>query len=295
CKAGGRTHTLSLRHCAELAGLSLSTTVKATARVEERHLMRRLDSGTADHGATWLLLAPSRTRHSPKGGAAGPELECVEAENPDERMGLGALRVFAAVMSLDAFSFRGLGASSAKLVAALSEMERPTLPELAAAASVSRPTAYRHLPRLVDLGLVVREGEVYQLSQDSSEAISRALAAEENWEQDWVEVAVALGSDGVSERRRVLHLNHRRRWAEKLQRVVERRGADVVPVRGDEMPQWCEAVGGRVYDIGTGEEISRFIRADDGHLMLEPDPKDEDYERLRMLAREAQEEWESAA
>ena len=287
-RAGGREHGLSLRECAEMAGVSLSTVVKGTPRVVATGVLQQLDPGTSEDAATWVLRPVSQVRHTSKGRQAPGDIECTEPEK-DQVMGVEGLRILAQLMSLDAFAYRGLGPSSARLLAALTELDRPTVKDIAEAATVSLQTAYRHLPRLVDLGLVEHTGEVYELTEravtdierarrasfmtwggPSNRSRKRAVAKRMMWRRDWDDIAVAIGTDGTYRRRRIRHAAQRRAWAEKVPRVEQRAAADVVPQRGDEFPEHCGMVDGRLYDLTTGLQIEHFVQADDGRLMLLP-------------------------
>jgi DNA-binding IclR family transcriptional regulator len=74
-------------------------------------------------------------------------------------------------MPEDAFTHFGLGGSGLAVVAALAENTDQTIEQLQGTVSVSRPTAYRAVVKLLALGLIVKEGETYRLSEQALDGI----------------------------------------------------------------------------------------------------------------------------
>lgn len=173
------------------------------------------------------------------------------------------------LMSLDAFAHRGLGASSLKLLAALHRRDPQSVAELTETALVSTATAYRHLSRLAEHGLVTREDGLWALTETAAEALSGA------WE-GWETVAAEVGTYGTSWRRQQAHKDQRAVWhGMVVPRLRERRMPDVVPVRGDEVQQdWV--VDGCAIDPATGEIIEDLVVASDGRFLLVVDEPDYD-------------------
>lgn len=276
-KAGGRTFTMSYREAAEAAGCTARTAyIAATKRLKS--WLRLLESGSGEKGSQWMLIEDrSQRRHTPKGAQpGGAQSNVSELRNGDLD---GA--VVAQLMSLDAFAHRGLGASSLKLLAALSRQDRQCVAELTETAMVSPATAYKHLKRLAEHSLVAKDDGLWTLTETAAEALSGA------WE-GWDTVAARVGTEGTSQRRLELHKAQRLIWHEiTLPRLRERRMADVTPVRGDEVrPEWI--VNGEVIDPATGEIIPDMVVASDGRLLLvEEEPSYDELVRRNQLAQAA--------
>lgn len=203
------------------------------------------------------MEARSHGRHNPMGAQPGGAQSNVSNVRNGDLDGA----VISRLMSLDAFAHRGLGASSLKLLAALSKQDRQSAGELTETAMVSPATAYRHLNRLAEHGLVAREEGLWTLTETAAEALSGA------WE-GWEAVAAQVGTEGTSQRRLELHKAQRLIWHEfTLPRLRQRRADDVTPIRGDEVEEawrW----GNEVIDPATGEIISDMVVASDGRLLL---------------------------
>ncbi|MFJ4902840.1 MarR family winged helix-turn-helix transcriptional regulator [Streptomyces sp. NPDC088727] len=276
-RAGGRLFRLSYREAAEIAGCTSRTAYVAT-RQRLTNWLRLTESGKGEKASQWMLIEDrSQQRHTPKGAQPGGAQSNVSSLRNGDLDGA----VISRLMSLDAFAHRGLGASSLKLLAALSKRNRQSAGELMESAMVSSATAYRHLSRLAEHGLVSREEGLWTLTEKASEALSGA------WE-GWDAVAVQVGTDGTSQRRAELHKAQRLVWHEiTLPRLRERRMADVTPVRGDEaQPEWI--VDGNVIDPATGEIISDLVVASDGRLLLiDEEPSYEELVRMNQLAQAA--------
>lgn len=273
-RAGGRMHTLSYREASEIAGCTVATAYKATRKRLTRWL-RQVDSGSASEGSRWVLLDGSRShdQHTPQGPKAGGAPSNVSELRTGDLDGA----VIEHLMSLDAFAHRGLGSSSLKLLAALSRRDGQSIKELIETATVSQATAYRHLKRLSEYGLVQRTLEVWELTETAQEALSGA------WE-GWHDVAAQEGTYGTSWRRQQLHEAQRAVWhGQVLPRLRERRMPDVTPIRGDEAdPSWvCD---GKIVDPVTGEVFQDLVVASDGRLMVVDEEPDYDELCRRALA-----------
>ncbi|MFD8654182.1 helix-turn-helix domain-containing protein [Streptomyces mirabilis] len=256
-RAGGRIYTLSYREAAEMAGCTARTAYIATTQ-RLKGWIRLMESGAGEKGSEWMLFGGrSQQRHTPKGAQPGGAQSNVSNLRNGDLDGA----VLTQLMSLDAFAYRGLGASSLKLLAALSRQDRQTAVELTESAMLSVATAYRHLKRLADHGLVTRDGSLWTLTETATEALSGA------WD-GWDDVAAHVGTDGTSQRRLELHKAQRLIWHEiTLPRLRERRMADVTPIRGDEADsRWTW--GNEVIDPVTGEIISDLVVASDGKLLV---------------------------
>lgn len=269
-RAGGRMFTLSYREAAESAGCTARTAYLAVNKRLSGWL-RLVETGSADKGSTWYLLR-SQDRHSPMGAQPGGAQSNVSPVRNGELDGA----VIERLMSLDAFAHRGLGASSLKLLAALHLRDRQSVAELTDTAMVSTATAYRHLPRLAEHGLVAREDGLWILTQTASQALSGA------WE-GWDTVAAEIGTYGTAWRRQQAHRDQRAVWhGMVVPRLRQRRMPDVVPIRGDEVqPDWV--TDGCAIDPATGEIIEDLVVASDGRFLLVVDEPDYD-ELLRRNA-----------
>ncbi|MGW1436890.1 helix-turn-helix domain-containing protein [Streptomyces griseus] len=256
-KAGGRMYTLSYREAAEMAGCSPHTAYLC-ARERLGRWLRLVENGTGESGSTWCLLDPdSQQRHTPRGAQPGG----AHSNVPEVRNGEMDGAVIAELMSLDAFAHRGLGASSLKIIAALHRRDHQAVAELVENAMVSTATAYRHIKRLAEHGLVLREGGLWSLSETGREAL------DEGWE-GWNTVASEVGTYGTSWRRQQAHQDQRAIWRGMVMpRLRSRRMPDVTPIRGDEVrSEWV--VDGEVINPVTGEVIPDMVVASDGRLML---------------------------
>lgn len=264
-KAGGRMYTLSHREAAESAGCTARTAYLASKRLISWGWLNLVEVGTAEKGSTWYLKDGSQQRHTRRGAQPGGALSNVSMLRNGELDGA----VIERLMSLDAFAHRGLGASSLKLLAALHRRDPQSVAELTETALVSTATAYRHLSRLAEHGLVTREDGLWALTETAAEALSGA------WE-GWETVAAEVGTYGTSWRRQQAHKDQRAVWhGMVVPRLRERRMPDVVPVRGDEVQQdWV--VDGCAIDPATGEIIEDLVVASDGRFLLVVDEPDYD-------------------
>ncbi|MEV7675143.1 helix-turn-helix domain-containing protein [Streptomyces sp. NPDC088752] len=276
-KAGGRIFTLSYREAAEMAGCTTRTAYLAV-RKRLNGWLRLMESGSGEKGSRWMLMQDrSQRRHTPKGAQPGG----AQSNVSDLRNGDLDGAVVSRLMSLDAFAHRGLGASSLKLLAALSRNDGQSVAELTESAMVSPATAYRHLKRLAEHALVVRSEGIWNLTETALEALSGL------WD-GWSGIAAEVGTEGTAQRRLELHKAQRLMWHEiTLPRLRQRQMPDVTPVRGDEVrPEWV--IDGKVVDPVTGEIVSDLVVADDGRLLFaEEEPSYEELVRRNQLAQAA--------
>lgn len=276
-RAGGRVYTLSYRETAEIAGCTARTAYIATTQ-RLKGWVRLMESGSGEKGSQWMIFEDrSQRRHNPKGAQPGGAQSSVSNLRNGDLDGA----VISRLMSLDAFAYRGLGASSLKLLAALSRNDRQTAVELTESAMLSVATAYRHLKRLAEYDLVARDGSLWVLTETAQKALSGA------WE-GWDTVAAEVGTEGTSQRRLELHKAQRLVWHEiTLPRLRERRMADVTPVRGDEVAQACRW-GNEVIDPATGEVMEGMVIASDGRLLwVDEEPSYEELILRNQLAQAA--------
>ncbi|MFD4241889.1 helix-turn-helix domain-containing protein [Streptomyces sp. NPDC058525] len=271
-RSGGWDHTVSERELAERMGCSRTTARNSNQRLLDARLLRQLDHGSATEGARWMLIshvaASSHAWTTPQGPKAGGVMSgptvIPEATAADINS-----HAAAKLMHLDAFAHYGLGGSGLAVIAALAEKEGQTVQDLQGTASVSRPTAYRQLNKLTELGLVLREGEVYTLSPDAIEGIGTPSPVAPGPVGSWAEVAARLGTAGTSERRRQGHEVQRMSWAREQQRLAElrrtsRRGH---PHPAEAQPEYLRA-DGVVVDPSTGEVMDGLYVASDGRWVL---------------------------
>ncbi|MER6218263.1 MarR family transcriptional regulator [Streptomyces sp. NPDC001674] len=275
-QAGGWDHTLSERDLAERIGCSRETVRKPNGRLVARHLLRQLNSGSATEAAAWMLIKQVQNRSSQRwatsqGPKAGGVLSGLTVRQPDSKADINS-RAASKVMPEDAFAHFGLGGSGLAVVAALAESANQTIEQLQGTASVSRPTAYRAVGKLIGLGLVVKEGETYRLSEQALDGLGEQTDECPEPVQSWSEAGDRLGVAGASERRRTRHAAQRAHW-ERLQtlRAANRRSVtaarhlyavDPALVRED----------GLVVDPVSGEVIEGLYVASDGEWIWHEEP-----------------------
>jgi DNA-binding transcriptional ArsR family regulator len=273
-KVGGRIFALSYRDAAEQAGCTARTAYLAVKRRLEGVWVRLLESGKGEEASTWMLLDGTGSQQRPTFMGAQPKGGTQSVSSV--RNGELDAAVVAHLMSLDAFAHRGLGASSLKILAALRLQDCQTVKDLIESAMLSQSTVYRKLSCLSEHGLVVKNGEVWELTETAYEALAGA------WE-GWDTVAAEIGTYGTAWRRQQRHKDERAVYhGMVLPRFRERRAADVIPIRGDEVePDWV--ADGCAIDPVTGEIIEDLVVASDGRFLLVVDELDYD-ELLRRNA-----------
>ncbi|MFI5864706.1 winged helix-turn-helix domain-containing protein [Streptomyces sp. NPDC051546] len=270
-RAGSWDHTVSERDLAERMGCSRTTAHNSNQRLLQTKLLRQLDNGSPTEGARWMLISqlPSVTSHhwsTPKGPEAGGAMSGPDVRQPDTGADLDSLTA-GRLMHFDAFAHHGLGGSGLAVLAALAERDGQTLSELQASASISRPTAYRHLGKLKALGLIHQEGELHHLSPTALEGIGAPTQECSDPVTSWTEAAERLGTFGAAERRRRHHEAQRIHWRHEQARLAERRRAahqNPLPHPAVAQPQHLRADGCAI-DPVTGEVIAGLYVANDGH------------------------------
>ncbi|MFI1975450.1 MarR family transcriptional regulator [Streptomyces wedmorensis] len=294
-EAGGWDHTVSERDLAERIGCSRETARKSNARVVERGLLRQLDHGSATEAARWMLIKPVRKVPSQRwattqGPKAGGVLSGPTARQPTADINS---RAASKVMPEDAFAHFGLGGSGLAVVAALAENANQTVQQLQGTASVSRPTAYRAVGKLASLGLLVKEGETYRLSEQALDGIG--VQTEECPEpvQTWDEAAERLGVTGAGERRRNRHAAQREHWETLRARRAEHRRAAAPPGRPHVADMDLVGEDRLVVDPVSGEVIEDLLVADDGGWIWH-DETEPDLAVLHARTRSAKETWMAA-
>ncbi|MFI9772773.1 helix-turn-helix domain-containing protein [Streptomyces sp. NPDC052415] len=284
-RAGSWEHTVSERDLAERMGCSRTTAHNSNQRLLRAKLLRQLDHGSPTEGARWMLISrlPSATSHhwsTPKGPEAGGAMSGPDVRHTDTGADIDS-RTAGQLMHLDAFAHQGLGSSGLAILAALSERDGQSLGELQASASISRPTAYRQLGKLKELGLILQEGELYQLSPTALNGMGTATDDCADPVADWADTAERLGTAGTAERRRRQYEAQRIHWRHEQVRLAERRRATQqapLPHPSVALPQYVHADGCAI-DPATGEVVTGLFAAsdgrwiwDDGHDMCAPRP-----------------------
>ncbi|MFB7517212.1 MarR family transcriptional regulator [Streptomyces sp. NPDC056144] len=293
-QAGGWDHAVSERDLAERMGCSRETARRSNGRLMERGLLRQLNGGSATEAAGWMLIKPVAERSSQgwattQGPKAGGVLSGPTARQPAADIDS---RAASKIMPEDAFAHFGLGGSGLAVVAALAENPDQTIDQLQGTASVSRPTAYRAVGKLLALGLVVKDGETYRLSKQALDGIGARTEECPEPVRTWDEAAERLGVTGAGERRRIRHAAQREHWEKLRARLAENRRA-AVPARHLHAVD-MDLVGddGLVVDPVSGEVIEDLLVADDScWIWHETEP---DRAILRARARAAEEAWMAA-
>lgn len=285
-QAGGWDHTVSERDLAERMGCSRTTAHNSNRRLLHARLLRLLDRGSPTEGARWMLVSrispvASHARSTPEGPKAGGVPSGTTMRQPggytctetDPGADIDS-RAAARIMHLDAFAHHGLGGSGLTLLAALAERDGQTVAELRSSASVSRPTAYRQLDKLRNLGLVEHVGEVYRLSPAALAGIAaRTTGTSGEPGFDWVEAAHRLGTAGVGERRRQQHEAQRARWRRERERHLQRRRpAGAVVVHPAVAQAEYVRADGLVVDPSTGEVVDGLYVDSEGRWIVHHEP-----------------------
>ncbi|MFE0775614.1 helix-turn-helix domain-containing protein [Streptomyces sp. NPDC058861] len=266
-RSGGWDHTVSERELAERMGCSRTTARNSNQRLKDARLLRQLDHGSATEGARWMLISlvetTSRAWTTPQGPKAGGVMSGPTARPASAEADIDS-RAAAALMNLDAFVHYGLGGSGLAIIAALAQMARQTVRELQGTASIARPTAYRQLRRLMALGLVLREGEVYNLSPEALEGVGAPSADSPVPVSSWRNAAERLGTTGVGERRAGRHQAERTSWTEERARRKSRRPGGRLSAHPSVAVQSLVRADGCVIDATSGEVIEDLYVARDG-------------------------------
>ncbi|MEU9416051.1 helix-turn-helix domain-containing protein [Streptomyces sp. NPDC048272] len=271
-RSGGWDHTVSERELAERMGCSRTTARNSNQRLLDARLLRQLDKGSPTEGARWMLISPvhssSHLWTTPQGPKAGGVMSGSTVIHDSSEADISSLAA-ARLMHLDAFAHYALGGSGLAVIAALAEREGQTVQELQSTASISRPTAYRQLRRLLTMGLVLRDGEVYLLSPRAVEGVGGHSALSPVPVGSWEEVAARLGTCGTADRRRQCHEAQRLRWAHYQQRQKERRRASrCVDVHSPEAQAEHLRADGVAINPMTDEIVDGLYVASDGRWIL---------------------------
>ncbi|MFH0246008.1 helix-turn-helix domain-containing protein [Streptomyces sp. HK10] len=269
-QSGSWDHTVSERDLAERMGCSRTTAHNSNQRLLATKMLRQLDNGSPTEGARWMLISrlPSTTSHhwsTPKGPEAGGAMSGPAVRQTNTNANLDS-RTASRLMHLDAFAHHGLGGSGLTILASLAEQDGQSLTELQASASISRPTAYRQLSKLKNLGLVRHEGELYHLSPTALEGTGAPTQHCTDPVTSWTETAERLGTAGTAERRRRHHEAQRTHWRHEQVRIAERRRTaqqSPLPHPAVALPQYVRADGCAI-NPATGEIIPRLYAATDG-------------------------------
>ncbi|MEE1737032.1 MarR family winged helix-turn-helix transcriptional regulator [Streptomyces sp. BE147] len=273
-QAGSWDHTVSERDLAERMGCSRTTAHNSNQRLLHTKILRQLDNGSPTEGARWMLIShlSSTTSHhwsTPKGPEAGGAMSGPAVRRTETTADIDS-RSAGRLMHLDAFAHHGLGGSGLAVLAALAERDGQSPTELQGSASISRPTAYRQLGRLKNLGLVRHEGELYHLSPTALEGVGTQTHDCADPAAGWSETAERLGTAGTGERRRRHHEAQRIHWRRKQIRLAEhRRTAQQAPLPHSAVvePQYLGADGCAI-DPTTGEVIEDLYMATDGRWIF---------------------------
>lgn len=266
-RSGGWDHTVSERELAERMGCSRTTARNSNQRLLQARLLRRLDHGSATEGARWMLISHVATAShawaTPQGPKAGGVMSgpLVRPEAPEADLDS---RTAGALMHLDAFAHHGLGGSGLAILAALAERGGQTLRDLQGSASVSRPTAYRKLGALTELGLVERDCEIYHLAPAALHGIGTRTPTSPSPASSWLDAAERVGTAGAGERRRQQHEAQRAHWLREQDRLADRRRLATVTAHPAVARTEHVRADGAVDDPSTGEIIKGLYVASDG-------------------------------
>jgi len=271
---GDWDHSISERDLAERIGCSRAAVVRSNKRLVTAKRLRKLDSGTGRKGARWMLIlavspAQSHDESTPQGQKPGGALCGLTVRQPHREPNIDS-RTTTHLMPKDAFAFFGLSGSGLAIVSALAERNDQTAAELVGTASVSRPTAFRQLGKLVALGLVEKTADVYHLVPTAIEGAGQSTQECTEPVQNWDEAAKRLGTAGTGQRRRDRHDRQREHWNKTQERLAQRRRPPTETPDPRRVPAQYVTANGQVIDPRTGE-LTEWKVASDGELIL-PDP-----------------------
>ncbi len=233
-------HSLSQRAAALGAGVCRATLVAARKLLQAEGWLQSLGvtplpperAGSAASAAeTWVILLPSQPQTTSRPLGQGGANEWTTGET-DEAAAIDD-RAFAALMSLDAFAHRGMGATGAKALCALLYADDAhggayagalTGQEVAERASVSRATAYRKLKTLTEHGLVAKDGDTYRPTAEALDLVGQTRSPEPSPDSRaaWTAIALAEGTHGTGARRANRFADQRRQWAAHLEERAQR-------------------------------------------------------------------------
>lgn len=268
---GGREHTLSERHLAEGIGCSQKAARRSNSRLKTAGLLWQVDHGSTTEGASWYLLTGTDSHNdpTPQVPKAGGDLSEVTVRNT--RSADLDSRAAAQVMAADAFAHLGLGGSGLAVLAALAADDGQTVADLQGSASVSQATAYRRVAQLTEMGLVIREGELYRLTEQALDGIGEESGDCTDPVIGWEDTAQRLGTAGTGERRRARHEAQRRRRDEQIAAAQEKRRTATREVHPALVPTEFVAADGQLIDPETGEVIDGWSVDTEGRWISHDD------------------------
>lgn len=197
----------------------------------------------------------------------------------------------AALMPLDAFCHRGMGASGAKVFSVLAQAYREGEGALIAKqvqerASASKATCARKLKDFIAYGLVDGTADTYVLTEYGAQLALDSRTGAEGWREYWESVAELRGVKGTMDRRMARHELERAEFHKKLITSQGNPQADIVPDRGDSVPEgW--APGDPVVDPRTGEVWGTDDMVVDSRNRLYIPSPELSYDELMELQRQA--------
>lgn len=199
------TPNCAIRSLEEDTGLGKSTVARALAELDRLDYLQKHAESDGETASAYRI---QRTEESGRTGT----LEVLPSGNE----GLSHFRQIATapeLAALDAFAYRALGRTAARVAAVLDELEGQSPKELAERLGIGRRTALDALRRLEAAGLAYCQrrgrGTAWTIRPDAFEELPL--------------VAAAYGTDGTGARRQAITTEQRRRWHEwKAQQREER-------------------------------------------------------------------------
>ena len=270
---GDWDHTVSERDLAERMGCSRATAIRSNTRLMAANRLRKLDSGTSHHAARWILIlpvtpAPSHHESTPQGPKAGGALCGLTARQPNREPNIDS-HTATRLMHKDAFAFVGLSGSGLAIVCALAERNDQTAGELVGTASISRPTTFRQLAKLLALGLVEKVDDIYHLTTTAIDGAGQTTDECPNPVHNWHEVAEHLGTAGTGQRRRNQHARERDHWHKTQELIAQRRRPAIALPNPRRPPEQYFTANGAALHPKTGE-ITEWRIASDGQWIFPP-------------------------
>ncbi|WP_331730878.1 helix-turn-helix domain-containing protein (plasmid) [Kitasatospora sp. NBC_00070] len=238
-RAGGADHEVSQRQLALGIGASESTVKRSDSRLAAAGWLWRAEVGGAGKSSKWVLGKGSPIGMSPvdptrQGGHKAPgyldgvnqrHTPTTRTVDPSVRPAELDFRLLADLVARDAFRARGLGKTAAEVVAALAHRDGQSAAELAASTRRHRATVHARLVPLIELGLVVKVGELYYLADGLLKTPAKRPQGSRlaSWQviDRWDEVAADLGVLGTGYRQWCLYAFDRIAADEVYRRVRE--------------------------------------------------------------------------
>lgn len=185
-KRGAWTLDLSNREIAEMTGFTHRTVGNHLATAEKAGALKIEDAGPGMAHTIVLETDPTKTFYQTPRPLEGEERVF---DNYPHNISMGADTIVWVKTGHSVFSRHGLGPTAGELYAALVSLEDPsTVRTIAAKAGCSPSTAAKHLPRMLDAGLVVKRLDFtpprYEAAVDPDlEAIANLLQVDESREK----------------------------------------------------------------------------------------------------------------